>query len=310
MLDLLPDLYNHSSKMFNTLKSEFKTGDRAWIPQQGSKLAKRLSYYKGQVKLAAEAFSGHPYIKASHVLGSLLPEEELARLDPESASIEPVLQKANLAQFVLDFLSVTGDNSDMLLILQYNDAQYPQPFFPDLELTPNLSESDRSLHPYIASTFELGLELRTQYFISALSSPGSTHSRKAGKLLAEIFSSGTDTRGWKFPGLGTFQKSQITPTSRIMESKYRQQINRRIESIKQSFPDQAGTVNLVDLKFRFRWNAFLTQLLRWSMTHLARLERDIQGVERVQDVTDSIRKAMSAENHAPQGMKYANTYLF
>jgi hypothetical protein len=302
MLDLLPDLENHSSKIFRTLAGESGDSSSDWkeIQQPDSKIAKRMSYHEGQFKIVVEAFGGSQYIKLSKVLGSFLSEEEIAQLDSEHVAINLILRKANLAQFVQKLIRLQSDSPDTLLTLQYNDAEYPQPFFPASKLTSEIRPLPRLRTTLYSSAFEVGLDLRTQLLISVLSSD-STSSRDPYEVLAEVFKTGKYFRGWGFPGLGTFRKSGSPQNTPIVGSTYTQQVARRMESIKLSFPsgsrDRAETVDLDDLRFRFPWNPFISHLLRWSMMYVRELDHDIKLSHGFQKIADSFRFAIFTKNY-------------
>lgn len=304
MVELLPQLWvsafqilallaplNASVPMVESIVRELK------VP--GSRQAKRLQHQEEKFRLDRENFGTDNFIRNSFILKKLFGSQQV---DAGTFRPDAILYAANIATMIKDLLvkeSQGYSTQDFLAVL---DTWFPECFVTEFADNVHIGRSTM-----LDETFEVALEIRTQYAIAAL------RYHKAGEVrwdpdhvLTEIFYDAPEQRSEllsHFEDVTT--NGQVKNLMRAGPANSEDQeaiITERVLEIRNAFRQSEDAVqagDLVDfeqLHDQFPWSTFLAGVVKWSRSRFDEIEESIRQQGGVGNIVRSLIEAIKDNN--------------
>lgn len=185
---------------------------------------------------------------------------------------DAILQLANLANFAATLLGPNAQNSQDLGLLQTMWEQFPSPFTHGLEKLGVESFSygyTRLLDP----TFEVGLEIRTQFAVALLSERRSDQNFDPDAVLQRLFYAENDGNSPRFLG---FKSTGLYIEDNFLPEEFERQMSERIQIIQGHLYEHSdGLVDVASLTASFPWHNFLARAMSWVRARTAELSQQI-----------------------------------
>jgi hypothetical protein len=242
-----------------------------------------------------------PYINPSHIYKALFGNKakEISKSGLDLGP-DPILHAANLATLVKDIFITARDDPQMRNKLLRVDPLFPEPFLKGFHQDAKLGNSNLE-----DMTFELSLEIRTQCVITALLTD-ETDLDPEQTLLSLFFHKYTARQ--TSPQMSYFdeilERGQLLEIMRNVSTSKEQDdvIRSRVKEIQLAFQltDDGIMVDYEQLGNMFPWSGFLEQLAVWSRKRLREIKRDVVPPEGVDNIIQSLHKAMKADNPEPE----------
>lgn len=264
MIETLPDLERMARDVLDFLVPRsadpvtiVNTAKRLGDPQgtQSRRLKRKTDNLMAQMK----HFGNGTYIDGSMVNRAILPAL-LKNVADAGWRPDPVLQQANCARFALEvLLAGFGSSSrDANYAINNLEGRFPAPFMS--------GPVDSSLE---RASFDLALEIRTQYLVFNLESRIHDHDFDPQATLNDVFcdevmpdekeSYHEDQQPLRGFGPGIFEDQD----GRLPE-RFREAVYDRISDIRLALQDEEnGLPNIAGLKGEFRWQSFALRAARW-----------------------------------------------
>ena len=234
------------------------------VKKPGSKDAKLLSHRERLFAMQLDVFGrnkNHPYIKPPTVMKALFAPQPVPSRDPR-IWVEEIFYKANIASFAQWLVSSERDAPHTLNLVRILDQTFPTPFLSSfIQSGPKAGLLAVGSSKLLDDTFRLGLELRTQAAIVALSISKREPGFDPDEKLREVFflesgdASKPQARGWHTKQLGGGDS--------ILHPTYLKLIAKRIGEISESFREDAS-VDFDSLSDRYSWSSFAIRGLVWT----------------------------------------------
>lgn len=261
----------------------------------GSTLGKRLNLKEKAFDSYKTAYGSDLFINASYILRKLFHDTPPA---VDASNPEPILQEANIAILAKIFLVAQRDGPETIQILQLLDGSFPDPFLADYEAEPEDGGS-----ALVFDTFELALEVRTQYLISVLKSYKNDAGYDPNAFLAQIFLEPPAQRDDSLsPFEDSFENGQCRPIAGITAdvanedelNEYAKLVRQRVEDIRTTFLDHQQAIldgDFVDfegLYEEYTWTGFLTKLIGWSQLRFMEIRRGIEKQGGIRNIVENL----------------------
>jgi hypothetical protein len=204
----------------------------------------------------------------------IIGEEIWERVSGSKWRPDAVFQLANLAILAAALLDASAQSSEEYGFLHLMWEQFPSPYLYGAREHNDggLSEGYSTLRQ---ETFEVGLEIRTQYAISLMVERRMDPNFDPVDVVIEVFyldGDGENTQLLGFPaeGLSTGEKS--------LPEDFEQETTQRIQAIQEHISDELPTsIDIDALRAAFPWEATLPQTLRWVRARAAELNAQLAG---------------------------------
>ncbi|RMJ27043.1 hypothetical protein PHISP_02113 [Aspergillus sp. HF37] len=290
MIDALPDLDKTASDLLNSVVRSDQNPVRAVnaAKQLGDPRNRMFQRRRSNLLREAENFGHQTYIDVNLVnrfIKSAVQNKVAA--DATMWSLDPILHRANCALLALEVLVAGFGNSpeDTINVLESN---FPAHFLG--------TQLDASLE---AATFDLALEIRTQYLVAQLEMHQNDDYFNPVAILESVFydeimpdeefakSDLLPLRGFAF---GPFEDEN----GRLPE-RFRNAANNRINDIRLDLEDQEdGSPNVAALRSTYRWQKFKLRTMEW----IQRRDNAItQELERQRDTEDIGKESPGESGH-------------
>ncbi|EFE33886.1 MYB DNA-binding domain protein [Trichophyton benhamiae CBS 112371] len=255
LLDTLPDILNASTKALDLLAppgiSYANISKYIQTPKFSARINRTKVTFETQKKCITKA-NFIPVDRSVKVLSSI------KKLDWQSRGI---YQKANLAQLALDLI-----NPRSTALTATVDDSFPLAFMDSRSLGDSRTSAGDDLQK---ETFQIGLELRTQRFISSLLSNSPDQYSEPEELLADVFYNpslgevSTELKGWEMDGL-------MDEDDQLPEE-FRGTVQERIDLIRKLVVQEGG------LKSRFPWSEFIVSIANWIRRRVNAIDQQLSS---------------------------------
>jgi hypothetical protein len=284
VVEVLPDLWVSSLKLLALLAPanvsvELVDSTVRELKVPGSARAKRLMHREDKFRPDREKFGNDNYIRTSFILQKVFGSQEIGSHMPRP---DAILQAANLATLVKDLLVAQKEGLSTYNLFSNLDTWFPESFVTHFEDNVYFGNSTM-----LEESFEMALEIRTQYIIVALLY------HKAGEVdwnpdqvLAELF---FDPPARRTQLLSHFddvaRNGRIKNLMRAGPANTEDQeavIRKRVLEIRNTFrqsEDAAQAGDLVDfeqLEDQFPWSSFLAKAVQWTRSRLDEITESIR----------------------------------
>ncbi|EFR02490.1 hypothetical protein MGYG_05483 [Nannizzia gypsea CBS 118893] len=261
LLDTLPDLLNASTKALDLLAPPGISYANVAKHFQTAKFSVRYNRAKVTFETQKKCIVKSNFIPIERSVAAL---SSIKKLDWQS---EGLYQKANLAQLALDLV-----NPRLTASTAAADDSFPAAFMASRSFEAAGSSAGDDCR---RETFQMGLELRTQRFISSLLSGSPSEFSEPEDLLADVFynpslsSVNTELKGWAMDGLEDEDEQ--------LPEEFHETAQERISLIRKTLA-QGGS-----LESKFPWSAFIVSIANWIR-------------KRVNDIDQLLSSQMSVED--------------
>ncbi|KAF9889801.1 hypothetical protein FE257_006891 [Aspergillus nanangensis] len=290
MLDTIPELERAANGVLELLLPNSK--DMVSIVNSAKKLAdprntqnRRFQHKISRLASETKGFTHGTYIDVAHVdhlISSFLHDTHGG--SSSDWSPDPILYKANCAQFAREILVASGDNPARRAITNVKNI-YPSGFMGDLVS----SDGQRSVgnSTLAQQTFQLALEIRTQAVIMEIEDRQHGLSFDSVSVLNDGFfvddpsgivdSSDAPLRGFGVVGLGG--------AGGRLPTHFKDAAWDRYEELRLLLPsDESDSLNVADLKGAFRWQKFVLKAAQWIRKRIEEVDIDLGSQPSAEDV--------------------------
>ncbi|EFE45000.1 MYB DNA-binding domain protein [Trichophyton verrucosum HKI 0517] len=255
LLDTLPDLLNASTKALDLLAPPGISYANISKYFQTPKFSARLNRTKVTFETQKKCITKANFIPVDRSVKAL---SSIKKLDWQSRG---VYQKANLAQLALDLI-----NPRLTTLTATVDDSFPLAFMDSRSLGDSRNSADDGLRK---ETFQIGLELRTQRFISSLLSGSPGQYSELEELLADVFYNpslgevNTELKGWEMDSL-------MDEDDQLPEE-FHGAVQERIDLIRKLVVQEGG------LEARFPWSEFIVSIANWIRRRVNAIDQQLRS---------------------------------
>jgi hypothetical protein len=229
--------------------------------------------------------------------------------DASQCGLDLVLYMANLLIFAKQMIHSNRGDKDTFTVLRELENLFPSLFLPKLISGGDPSSSQAGDSALLQETFELALELRTQFAIIVLERSSSQDSIDPEGVLDDVFfqsgalGSHALIQGWSVSALG----GEESTLPRAFEDK----VIERINVIREFFPtddesiQRGDFVDLDGLGANFPWDSLVLRLLGWVRLR----NRELQSAIGTQGGIANILAKLKAEMEQPDAVVQAASAL-
>jgi len=286
LLDALPDLDRESDRLLKLLiPSEISESGlfkiRKEMRDENSWIGKTFSRYGNTFQTQRKEYASGPFITPLNVLGTLLDVQETTNVPTGPWRPDPILQKSNLAMWCSNILAFPWNVDEEKFEGQIEQA-FPGMF---MGVTNNPGHSKAETNAIDQATFQIALELRTQYALGQLSHYSRQRNFDYGEILSQVFFEGKKTlKGWDKEGW----------RSKTLTTQARQSLMERVKKIEEiCHPYSEDPTELVrQVRIAFPWASFAQHALTWISQRLGELREDIGSRGGPDNVVQSLREEM------------------
>lgn len=252
----------------------------------GSRRAKRLKIEEDSFKVVRELYGSDTYIQMRFIFLRLLGNQ-----NPKNGPFRPdaIIHTANIATMVKELLVIQKESPRRRHVLMDLD-RFPEPFlgaFDDKEK--------------FERTFEMALDIRTQFTIAALSHAKEQEDFDPDKLLTSQFFDEPAERDMELDFVEDVLANgnpKGLPGGPVISDNLIDMIKERVMQIRSTFRDnsdarEAGDlVDFEQLEELFPWLDFLTRLVSWSRAQVIEISRNIIRQGGVQNIAKELIEAI------------------
>ncbi|RKF75503.1 putative myb dna-binding domain protein [Golovinomyces cichoracearum] len=255
----------------------------------------------------SKGFSNLEQLNVQNVLKKLI---SLETAEGFSFQLRSMFDAANTVSLIEKIFKLDGEGSASKNLITYLFTSYPKPFL-------NKSDLRLMFHDNASNNifFELGLEIRTQYFLFSLKSKQQTHTIHPNEI--------TETLKKTFYEKRSFEESRDFLEEGMLQSiihgyqnssEQVKLIRERVYFINSHFSDgenilKAGTnTQIKNLCEHFSWHGFLKILLRWSQSRVKLYFRSIEngGVHVTNELSKPTTNLETSTKNCPTLLSYSS----
>ena len=305
LFDTADEIIKHLSPMQASL--EILAAILQFLRQPRSKWSKLHALKEQNFAIHRKRFGDSEYIRPGAVERALY-RAGAAPTSPSRVRVDEIIQKADLAIFLISLASLDRENSESWNMIRRLDKHFPMPFIQSF-LLPNPDSSTGI--PAVGSsrlldkTVELAIDIRTQLAIMHLTKCMEQEGFSPEEELFKIFFELADPnstedahiRGWETNGLGG-------GGSRL-PAKYQELVHERVNDIKDFFVRDAQsieheTVDIEGLNTEFSWQDFVVHALDWIRSRNQEITALIQARGGVDKIVRTLQRQVDGLNDSPQ----------
>ncbi|CRG82833.1 Eukaryotic translation initiation factor 3 subunit A [Talaromyces islandicus] len=297
MVDSLPDLHRAASAILDLFAANSSTPSgisslaRA-LQDPKSSQSRRLQRMRDNFATQKNCFGNDTYLIVEQVAAKL-PVLTLPSDSPtKSWRADGILYKSNCAQLALEILTKatrTGEVEDSMYDLE---GKYPLPFLNVLVRNSRLDLAGQS--SLRRPTFDLALEMRTQFLMTSLVSQQDRDNYDPRGLLQHVFfneiletqtsQDETMLRGFNLPSLQDRDGN--------LPEQYEDDVQDRVRDIQEYFND-GGAVDYEGLEARFPWEGFVYSVAKWLRSRNEELDRFLKQQPAVDEIHNQLEEAVN-----------------
>jgi hypothetical protein len=295
MVDELSDLQSAATRLMDLFLSDasdprniLDAAKRLTNPQNTQ--GKRLKPATHKLVNAMKVFTKQAFIDVEQIK-RLIPSVQLEDT-AGSWSPLPILHKANCARLALDVLLVTAGSQSPRHAIERLESQFPAPFMDGIVKSSQPKPIGASTAE--KQTFELALEIRTQYFVMELERRQNEKDFDPQSILRGVFYDelALEDKGSNVdPGsLRGFKLAQtFEDENGRLPDRFQDDVIDRIGELELDLLDQDGSPQIRDLK-RTSWTRFIQRIARFIFTRDKEIKFDLQQQPKIDEVDDLVRK--------------------
>lgn len=289
MIDELPGLQEASDRFLNLLKTN--APDARQVVDAAKRLAnprntenKRLKPAIRKLLSQMKPFGSEPFINVAEAQGLIPTVQPKGAARPWSPS--PALHRANCARLALDVLLVSMGSNSLGETIETLESQFPAPFLS--QIVNGKEHVPIGGSTAAGPTFEMALEIRTQYALVELERHEKEKRFDARSLLDNVFYGNGHTsdtgslRGFNLPGI-------FADENGCLPDRFQDRVSDRYSELDYSLHDDDGNPNIKGLKATF-WSRFLVCTARFVQSRDKELRRDLEFQPKLEDVKDYVEK--------------------
>ena len=283
-MDEVSNLHLASSKLLGVFDNQdpgtiINLHNQLQIP--GSLEGRRLEKLLGKFEEVRNVFGTSGYlINQSIVIQVLRQVNSWSEVGNGLWRPDCIIQLANLAEIVSVIFPQHREAQTVLDPLAHLQHNFPSPFMN--QINPNATYAQLPGNSKLwTDTFEVALELRTQYVIKLLIEHENEASFDPDDITRLMFYSDDDHfRGWDIEG---FQDEEGNATKN-----FEPMIKARVEALREQFtPNAEDSVDFISLNEAFPWMDCLIKLCQWAHLRAQELKDEIQargGADRIEEL--------------------------
>ncbi|KAJ5594330.1 uncharacterized protein N7459_000538 [Penicillium hispanicum] len=292
VVDELPDLQQAAAGFLKILvsgsadsKSILDAAKRLKDPKNTEK--KRLKSHTKKLVDRMKQFGPQTFIDVDQIQ-RLVPTISSKHSDRPWSPL-PVLHSANCARLALELLLATAGSESSNQIIRNLETQFPAPFMDRMADSSRSTSAGASAAE--AATFELALEIRTQFFIMELSRRANEEGFDPASILRGVFYHDLalddeeldpgSLRGFKLAG--TFEDENGHLPDRFQDA-----VTDRFAELEAGLVDEDGLHNAKALAAAYPWTRVLVRTARFVHVREKEIKRDLQ----IQPDFDDIQAAI------------------
>ena len=281
MLDGIPDLYDLSSKILDFCAID------GIVPRLESdpRARKNLEKYRKTFDEVLSLFATERYINPAIALQGLLDTSRSEVITEGPWRPDDIFSKANLAVTVEGLMPRKSGSGEQSFPLEKLDRDFPDPFLTSFKQpTEALTTGSSTL---LAETFEVGLEIRTQVIVQALSTIPRDSGFDAKQVVTQYFyeAEGGPLRGFNAAGL----KSKDWDTSKT------QSVRSRIEELQSLCSDDSKSVDIDKLRSKYPASKFAQKFAIWARRRSSEIDESLKYFSSGQGVGLGMQAALDNE---------------
>lgn len=297
LVEELPDLQNAANRFLDLFvsnasdpRSILESVKRITNPRNTD--SKRLKLAMRKLVSTMSGFSNQAFVDVAQ-LSQLIPSVQ-PRDSARSWSPAPILQRANCARLALDVLLVSNGSQSPRQSVERLKNQFPTPFMSSIVRRSQPKPVGASTAE--KQTFELALEIRTQYFVMELEEHQNDKDFDPRAILKRVFydeqalaedASAVDPgflRGFKL--VPTFEDENGR-----LPDRYQDDVIDRISELEYDLFDQDEQPNIRSLK-RASWTRFVQRTARFVFSRDKEILSDLQQQPKFEEVEGLVRRAI------------------
>lgn len=282
MLDALPDLADASSKILGFLipmgiSEASITSVAPQLRTKDSRASKNLRRLGSTFQVQRDIYGSDSYINPRGILRVLLGTKQIQGKDRGKWRPDALLHKANVAVLASSILSHSMQEWNDQLVEELEQA-FPICFVESIVQSEIPTPGSSAL---IHETFQLALEIRTQYAILSFARYAGQRNFDFDDVLHQIFfKNGNSLKGWAILGL----------RGEDLTGGFQEVVVQRLEELRDTFittsENPTGTVEV--LKKNYSWAKFVQQTIGWIRQRLVEIEMQIELHGGAQDIYQSL----------------------
>jgi hypothetical protein len=274
MIDELPSLAEAADKVLNLLaprnvSSTARQAIQSELNNSGSRTYKNFTKYTSDFHKLQTFYGPQNYISRAIATRAIM-DEQSSGID-NTLLPDDIFHKANLAMLACQIISVSA------LPLEEIHADFPGQFVSRLA-TPSNKKNTIGSSALTQETFELALDIRTQYYISILETSHGEADFDPEALLQSVFFVEDNLREWGTDGL----------KGKSLNKKQRSEIQQRFGEIRDIVTNE--TENKTEqLRAAFSYEEFMSSLLSWVRLRSDEIDGRLDalgGAEAIQTALD------------------------
>jgi hypothetical protein len=288
MIATLGDLFHHSTKLLDLFCPKGASDDAVLdlaerMRTSGTFEEKYILKVVPQFLSYKETFASQFYIDVSTALRALTKVPLNRKIKSGPWLPEDILYKANVSLMTLRLLPSEGTNAECEHGLEELDLLFPVPFLSSIGGEDDPKPGISALYN---ESFELALEVRTQYLILQLGKESGKPSFNPTHILGKIFYEGVTADGVRLKGWDIF----LDAGGNRLPKEFEDAVERRISDLKSCFSNKLKKlVDLDRLDELFPYSAFVTKLAAWARSRADELDSDLRKRGGVDEVIRALR---------------------
>ncbi|KAJ5668287.1 MYB DNA-binding domain protein [Penicillium maclennaniae] len=306
LVDELSDLQSAATRLMDLFVSD--ASDPRNVVEAAKRLtdprntqSKRLKPATNKLISAMKSFSRQAFIDVSEIkklIPSVQPEDTAQPWSPS-----PILYQANCARLALDVLLATLGSQSPREAIERLESRFPAPFMDAIVRRPQSKPIGASTAE--KQTFELALEIRTQYFIMELERRQNEKDFDPRAILNGVFYNELaleDVDSKLEPGyLRGFKLMDIFEDENgCLPDRFHDDVIDRMGELEYDLLAQDQSPQIQDLK-RISWTRFVQRTARFIYTRLKEIKSDLLQQPKLDEVHDLlIEEIERRENRDPE----------
>ena len=310
MIEALPDLQRAAAGLLDFLvpPTSSKLSDvetlAGKLEDPRSSQSRKLERLSANLSTQVKYFGGHPYIdvpSVSQAFPTLSVSESKGKGKGKNKGkeinwhVSGILYKANCARLALDLLTCSQPTEIVEIAMYSLEGRFPLPFLSDLarEVDPR----DAGISRLRRQTFDLALDIRTQFLRIGLDSRGDDPGFNPDDYLDHIFyqealetqiasSGGGNLRG--------FTISALQDPNGALPSKFQDDVEDRIAEIRECFV--GGLINFKKFDDTFSWSGFIYGIARWLRLRNEEINQHLAGQVAFEDIQQLLQDEINQQS--------------
>lgn len=303
MVDELSDLQSAATRLMDLFVSN--ASDPRDIVDAAKRLSNPMSTQSKRLKPAThkllsamKGFSKQVFIDVEQI------KQLIPSVQPEGTAFpwspSPILHKANCARLALDVLLATIGSHSPRYAIERLESQFPAPFLDAIVKRSQVKPIGASTAE--KQTFELALEIRTQYFIKELERRQNEKDFDPQSILRGVFYDelaleDADSK----PEQGFLRGFKLAHTfedeNGRLPDRFQEDVVDRIGELEYDLVAEDGSTQIQNLKSA-SWTRFIQRTARFIYTRNKELKFDLQQQPKIDEVDDLVRNEIERRGGA------------